>query len=155
MKKVLVASLMTLTFSVSAGWGNAPWSNNNNGPWGDDNGFIAHNPYDMFTPDWFSEEMDDMMDEFDLDNNGPWGNNGWNNNRGPWGNSNGPWNTQRWNNNGPWGNNGPWQNRNWNNGPWNNSRPFNFRTNSFGPMNNGPWNNNSAQQQTKPTEEKK
>ena len=133
MKKVITASLMVVALNASANFGSGPWGNNgwngNNG----NNGFIAHNPYSMLTPDWFSEEMDDMMDEFDSDNNMPWSNN-----RG----NNGPWNNQRWNNNGPWGgNNNPWQNRNWNQGPWGNSQPFNFRTNSFGPVNNGPWNN--------------
>ncbi|MDC9726583.1 MAG: hypothetical protein PSN35_01960, partial [Candidatus Thioglobus sp.] len=102
MKKIIATSLMVAALNASAGFGNGPWGNNgwNNNQ---DNGFIAHNPYSMFTPDWFSEEMDDMMDEFDFNNN---------NNRGPWGNNfsnNGPWNNN-FNNRGPWNNNGPWQN---------------------------------------------
>lgn len=142
MKRIITASLMVMAFNVSAGFGNGPWGNNgwNNANNTVNNGIIAHNPYSMFTPDWFSEEMDDMMDEFDTDNNTPWNNKNFNN-RGPWNNNNGPWNNRNWSNNGPWGNNGPWQNRNWNQGPWGNSQPFNFRNNSFGPMNNGPWNN--------------
>ncbi len=141
MKKIIATSLVVVALNASAGFGNGPWSNNgwNNNQ---DNGFIAHNPYSMFTPDWFSEEMDDMMDEFDFNNN---------NNRGPWGNNfnnNGPWNNN-FNNRGPWNNNGPWQNRNWNQAPWGNNQPFNFRNNSFGPMSNGPWNNTNTPTQTK------
>lgn len=126
-------SLITLALNASAGFGNGPWSNNG---WGNNvnNGFVAHNPYQLFTPDWFSEEMDDMMDEFDGDNTP------WNNNNGRWNNNN-PWNNRNFGNNGPWGNSTPWQNNNWNQAPWSNSQPFNFRNNSFGPMNNGPWNN--------------
>jgi len=135
MKKIITVSLLTLALNASAGWGggNSPW---NNGPWSgsnNNNGIIGNNPYSMFTPDWFSEEMDDMMDEFDSNNSGPWGNNGWSNN-GPWGGNNGPWNNRSFNN-GPWNNSGPWGN---NRGPWNNS---NFGNSPWG--NNGPWNNNS------------
>ena len=114
MKKIITISLLTLALNASAGWGgnNGPWGNNsfNNGPWGgsnNNNGIIGNNPYSMFTPDWFSEEMDDMMDEFDSNNSGPWGNSGWNNNS-PWGNrgfNNGPWNNNTWRNS-PWSNYG-------------------------------------------------
>jgi len=125
MRKIITVSLLTLSLNATAGWGgnNGPWGNNgwSNGPWGgSNNGVIGNNPYSMFTPDWFSEEMSDMMDEFDSNNSGPWGNNSWNNN-GPWG--------KRGFNNGPWGNNGPWNNSNFGNTPWGNH--------------NGPWNNNS------------
>ncbi|WP_138120016.1 hypothetical protein [Bathymodiolus heckerae thiotrophic gill symbiont] len=124
MKKMVSVSLMIVALNASANFGSGPWSNNgwNNGG-NSNNGFIAHNPHSMFTPDWFSEEMDDMMDEFDS-NNTPWSNNNNFNNQRPWSN-----------------NYSPTQNRNWNQGPWGNSQPFNFRNNSFGPMNNGPWNN--------------
>lgn len=131
MKKIITVSLLTLALNATAGWGgnNGPWGNSgwNNGPWGgsnNNNGMIGNNPYSMFTPDWFSEEMDDFMDEFDS-NDGPWGNNGWNNN-GPWGNRG-------------FGNNSPWGNQGFNNGPWNNS---NFGNTPWG-NHNGPWNNNS------------
>ncbi|SMN14911.1 hypothetical protein CRYPA_1048 [uncultured Candidatus Thioglobus sp.] len=135
MKKMVSVSLMIVALNASANFGNGPWSNN-----GWNNGFIAHNPYSMFTPDWFSEEMDDMMDEFDS-NNTPWRNNNNFNNQRPWNNNYGPMQNRNWNQ-GPWNNNSnPMQNRNWNQGPWGNSQPFNFRNNSFGPMNNGPWNN--------------
>ena len=123
MRKIITVSLLTLALNVTAGWGgnNGPWGNNgwSNGPWGgSNNGVIGNNPYSMFTPDWFSEEMSDMMDEFDSNNSGPWGNNSWNNN-GPWGN-NGPWNNSNFGNT-PWGNhNGPWNNNSWRNGPWSN-----------------------------------
>ena len=119
MKKVLAVSLMAASVSASAFWNNnAPWSGDGvwqNTPWGpryvEDNGFIGHNPHSMFTPDWFSEEMDDMMDEFDNDDDVP----PWVRNRGPWGGNTGPWNNAGpWNNRGPWGNAGPWSNR----GPW-------------------------------------
>ncbi len=55
-------SLMIVALNASANFGSGPWSNNgwNNGG-NSNNGFIAHNPHSMFTPDWFSEEMDDMM----------------------------------------------------------------------------------------------
>jgi hypothetical protein len=134
MKKIITVSLLTLALNATAGWGgnNTPWGNNgfNNGPWGgsnNNNGIIANNPYSMFTPDWFSEEMDDMMDEFDSNNSGPWGNNTpWNNNNfnnGPWNNSNfnnGPWNNSNFNN-GPWrGQTGPWNNNSFKNAPWSN-----------------------------------
>ena len=136
MKKVLAVSLMAASVSASAFWNNnAPWSSDGvwqNTPWGpryvEDNGLIGHNPHSMFTPDWFSEEMDDMMDEFDDDNDDvpPWVRN-----RGPWGN-NTPWGNRGWNNNGPWGNSGPWNNNRWNNrGPWGA---------------NGPWNRAPARQ---------
>jgi len=119
MKKIVSASLLMIALNTSAGFGNGPWSNNgwnnSNNSNNSNNGIIAHNPYSMFTPDWFSEEMDDMMDEFDS-NNTPFSNN-------------------------QFKNQGPWQNRNWNQGPWGNSQPFNFQNNSFGPMSNGPWNN--------------
>ena len=124
---------MTVALSASAGFGNGPWGNNGWGGNNINNGFIAHNPNSLFTPDWFSEEMDDMMDEFD-GNNTPWNSNGFNNN-GQWNNNNGPWNNRNF------GNNTPWQNNNWNQSPWGNSQPFNFLKNSFAPMNNGPWNN--------------
>ncbi|MEO1940397.1 MAG: hypothetical protein ABGX60_00845 [Candidatus Thioglobus sp.] len=139
MKKIVSASLLMIALNTSAGFGNGPWSNNGwNNSNNSNNGIIAHNPYSIFTPDWFSEEMDDMMDEFDS-NNTPFGNNQFNN-QGPWNNT-GPWQNRNWNQ-GPWSNNtGPWQNRNWNQGPWGNSQPFNFQNNSFGPMRNGPWNN--------------
>ena len=86
MKKIITVSLLTLTLNATAGWGgnSGPWGNSgwNNGPWGgNNNGIFGSNPYSMFTPDWFSEEMDDFMDEFD-NNDGPWGNQGFNN--GPW-----------------------------------------------------------------------
>jgi len=81
MKKMITVSLLTLALNATAGWGgnNSPWGNNgfSNGPWGgsnNNNGIFGSNPYSMFTPDWFSEEMDDMMDEFDSNNSGPWGN---------------------------------------------------------------------------------
>jgi len=136
MKKIVSASLLMIALNTSAGFGDGPWSNSG---WNNsNNGIIAHNPYSMFTPDWFSEEMDDMMDEFDS-NNTPFSNNQFNN-QGPWNNT-APWQNRNWNQ-GPWSNNtGPWQNRNWNQGPWGNSQPFNFQNNSFGPMSNGPWNN--------------
>ncbi len=118
MKKIITVSLLTLALNATAGWGgnNSPWGNNgfSNGPWGgsnNNNGIIGNNPYSMFTPDWFSEEMDDMMDEFDSNNNGPWGNQGFN--KGPWNNSgfgNSPWGNQT----------GPWNNNTWKNGPWSN-----------------------------------
>jgi hypothetical protein len=119
MRKIITVSLLTLALNASAGWGgnNNPWGNNgfSNGPWGgsNNNGIIGNNPYSMFTPDWFSEEMDDMMDEFDSNsnNNGPWGNQGFN--KGPWNNSgfgNSPWGSQT----------GPWNNNTWRNGPWSN-----------------------------------
>jgi hypothetical protein len=134
MKKIITASLMVVALNASAGFGNGPWGNNgwNNANNNVNNGIVAHNPYSMMTPDWFSEEMDDMMDEFDTGKNTPWNNKNFNNR--------GPWNNKNFNNRGPWSNNSPWQNRNWNQGPWGNSQPFNFRNNSFGPMNNGPWN---------------
>jgi hypothetical protein len=136
MKKIVSASLLMIALNTSAGFGNGPWSNNgwnnSNNSNNSNNGIIAHNPYSMFTPDWFSEEMDDMMDEFDS-NNTPFSNNQFKNQ--------GPWQNRNWNQ-GPWSNNtGPRQNRNWNQGPWGNSQPFNFQNNSFGPMSNGPWNN--------------
>ena len=114
MKKVLAVSLMAASVSASAFWNNnSPWSSDGvwqNTPWGpryvEDNGFIGHNPHSMFTPDWFSEEMDDMMDEFDNDDDVP----PWVRNRGPWGGNTGPWNNAGpWNNRGPWGYNGPRQ----------------------------------------------
>ncbi|MDG2395313.1 hypothetical protein [Candidatus Thioglobus sp.] len=145
MKKIITASLMVVALNASAGFGNGPWGNNgwNNANNNVNNGIIAHNPYSMMTPDWFGEEMDDMMDEFDIGNNTPWDNKTFNNR--------GPWNNKNFNNRGPWSNNNnPWQNRNWNQGPWGNSQPFNFRNNSFGPMNNGPWNyTNTPTTQTK------
>ena len=108
MKKIITVSLLTLTLNATAGWGgnSGPWGNSgwNNGPWGgNNNGIFGSNPYSMFTPDWFSEEMDDFMDEFD-NNDGPWGNQGFN--RGPWGNQG--------------FNRGPWGNQGFNNGPWRN-----------------------------------
>lgn len=135
MKKIITVSLLTLALNATAGWGsnNSPLGNNgwSNGPWGssnNNNGFIGNNPYSMFTPDWFSEEMSDVMDEFDSNNSGPWGDNSWNNNspwgsRGfnnsPWGNNN-PWNNSNFGNT-PWGNqNNPWSNNSWRNGPWGN-----------------------------------
>lgn len=136
LKKIITISLLTLALNATAGWGgnSSPWNNN---PWGgsnSNNGIFGNNPYSLFTPDWFSEEMEDMMDEFDSNNNGPWGNNGFNNS--PWNNNNfnnGPWNNKSFNNS-PWNNksfnNGPWNNKNFSNGPWAN-RGFN----------NGPWNN--------------
>jgi hypothetical protein len=131
MKKIITVSLMVVALNASAGFGNGPWGNNG---WNNvNNGIVAHNPYSMMTLDWFSEEMDDMMDEFDTGKNTPWNNNNFNNRN--------PWNNQNFNNRGPLSNNSPWQNRNWNQGPWGSSQPFNFRNNSFGPMNNGPWNN--------------
>ena len=73
MKKVLAVSLMVASVSASAFWNNnSPWGGDGvwqNTPWGpryvEDNGFIGHNPHSMFTPDWFSEEMENMVDEFD------------------------------------------------------------------------------------------
>ncbi len=134
MKRIITASLMTLAISASANYGNNPWGNNG---WGGNsnntnNGFVAHNPNSFFTPDWFSEEMDDMMDEFDT-NSTPWNSNGYNNR--PWNNNSGPWNSR--NQSGSV----PWQNNNWNQGLRGNSQPFNFRNNSFRPMNNAPWKN--------------
>jgi hypothetical protein len=140
MKKIITISLLTLALNATAGWGgnNNPWGNNsfNNGPWGgsnNNNGIFGNNPYSMFTPDWFSEEMDDMMDEFDSNNSGPWGNNGWNNNN--------PWGNRGFSNNGPWGNQGfnnsPWNNSNFGNSPWRNqASPWNNNT-----WKNSPWRN--------------
>ncbi len=141
MKKIVSASLLMIALNTSAGFGNGPWSNSG---WNNNNGIIAHNPYSMFTPDWFSEEMDDMMDEFDS-NNTPFSKNQFNN-QGPWNNT-APWQNRNWNHNST----SPWQNRNWNQGPWGNSQPFNFQNNSFSPMSNDPWNgaNKSTQPATK------
>ncbi|MDC0407354.1 hypothetical protein OAM82_01735 [Candidatus Thioglobus sp.] len=130
MKKIITVSLMVVALNASAGFGNGPWGNNG---WNNvNNGIVAHNPYSMMTPDWFSEEMDDMMDEFDT-NSTPWNSNGYNNR--PWNNNSRPWNSR--NQSGSV----PWQNNNWNQGFPGNSQPFNFRNNSFRPMNNAPWNN--------------
>ncbi len=131
MKKIITVSLLTLALNATAGWSgnNSPWGNNgwSNGPWGgsnNNNGIVGNNPYSMLTPDWFSEEMDDMMDEFDSNNSSPWGNKGFNN--GPWGNkgfrndswgNNTPWNNSNFGNS-PWGNNSPWNNNSWRNSPW-------------------------------------
>jgi hypothetical protein len=131
MKKMITVSLLTLALNATAGWGgnNSPWGNNgfSNGPWGgsnNNNGIFGSTPYSMFTPDWFSEEMDDMMDEFDSNNSGPWGNSTpWNNSNfgnSPWGNkgfSNGPWSNKGFSNN-------PWGNKGFSNGPWGNSTPW-------------------------------
>lgn len=96
MKKTLTITLLAMSLNASAfgGWNNAPWNGGYN-----NNGFIAHNPYSMFSPNWFREEMDDFVDEFDNNNNNSWsnrGNHSWNNNNynnGPWGNNfnNTPW----------------------------------------------------------------
>ncbi|WP_428087332.1 hypothetical protein [Candidatus Thioglobus sp.] len=131
MKKIITAALMIVALNVSAFFNNGPWTNNG---WNNtNNGFIEHNPYSMFTPDWFSEEMDDMVNEFD-NNNTPWSNNNFNNRRA-WNN---PGNNA--NNRNSWRGNNPWQNRNQNQVPWQNPQPLNMRNNSFGAMNNGPWN---------------
>ena len=118
---MITVSLLTLALNATAGWGgnNSPWGNNgfSNGPWGgsnNNNGIFGSNPYSMFTPDWFSEEMDDMMDEFDSNNSGPRGNKGFSN--GPWSNkgfSNNPWVNKGFSN-GPWGNSTPWSNYGYN-----------------------------------------
>lgn len=78
MKKIIALVLLTATLSVHAFWNNNNW---NNMPWGgsnyyghqNDNGIFGYNPYDFWDPRWYSEEMSNMVDEFD-DNNG-WGNN--------------------------------------------------------------------------------
>jgi len=121
MKKIITVSLLTLALNATAGWGgnNSPWGNNgwSNGPWGgsnNNNGIVGNNPYSMLTPDWFGEEVNDMMDEFDSNNSSPWGNKGFRN--GPWGN-NTPWNNSNFGNS-SWGNNSPWNNNSWRNSPW-------------------------------------
>lgn len=92
MKKILVMVFLTLSLSVSAFW------NNNNTPWGgfEDSGIFGFNPYNYWDPNWYSQEMNNMIDEFD-DNrynryNGynRYNNNGYNNpytrgNSSPWG----------------------------------------------------------------------
>ena len=111
----LTIVLLVFTFNVNAFWNNnnAPWSNNynnnafGNGGYRENNGFIAYNPFSTFSPDWFTEEMNDFADEFS--------NNGWNNNHY---NAYNPYNYNSWNRgNAPWGNNMPW-----NNAPWGNNR---------------------------------
>lgn len=75
MKKTLALILLTFALSVNAFWNNNNW---NNTPWGsnygyqNDNGIFGYNPYDYWNPRWYSEEMSNMIDEFD--DNG-WGNN--------------------------------------------------------------------------------
>jgi hypothetical protein len=100
MKKILAIAMLTLTMNANAFWNNnnMPWDggvNNYNGHnqgyrhngynqgygYQRNNGFIAHNPFSMFSPDWMQEEMNDFVDEFD--NNGRWGNN-----NNPWHNNN-------------------------------------------------------------------
>lgn len=107
MKKILLTILLTVSLNATAfgGWNNGPWNSGYN-----NNGFIDQNPFSMFSPDWFREEMDDFADEFN--NNNSWGNRGWGN-RG-------------WNNNRGWGNRG-WNNNNFNNMPWNNNTPWGNR----------------------------
>jgi len=92
MKKILATVLLAISLNVTAFWNNAPW----NGGY-QNNGFIAQNPFSTFSPDWFKEEMDDFVDEFNNNNN----NNSWNNR----GYRNGPWNNGNTNNNKPWNNN--------------------------------------------------
>lgn len=61
MKKIIAVSLLTLSLSSNAFWGN------NNG-YHNDNGIFGFNQYSFFDPRWYFEEAGNMMDEFD--NNG-------------------------------------------------------------------------------------
>ncbi|MBE8190060.1 MAG: hypothetical protein HAW58_04250 [Candidatus Thioglobus sp.] len=69
MKKILAIALLAFSLSAGAFWGNN-WGNNM--PWGgqQDNGIFGFNPYDYWDPSWYSQEMDNMIDEFDDNNYG-------------------------------------------------------------------------------------
>lgn len=105
MKKILTTLLLAMSLNVIAfgGWNNGPW---NSGGY-NNNGFIAYNPFSTFSPDWFQEEMNDFVDEFD--NNRGWGNRGNYHPRNNRNFNNGPWNNNNFNNM-PWGNNPFWNN---------------------------------------------
>lgn len=83
MKKIIIISLFALAFSSQA------FFNNNSQGWGNNNGFFGFNPYEYTDPNWYTEEMSDMFDEF---GNG-FGNNNNNNNNFYRGFSN-PYNSQ-------------------------------------------------------------
>ena len=118
MKKMIAIAAVAASLSANAFWNNNGYNGYNGYK---DNGFFGYNPYSVFTPNWFSEEMENMFDEFDGGNNyygprgnygpryygpnrygnnwmNPWNNNSWGNT--PWGNHNGPWNRSTWRNNG-------------------------------------------------------
>ena len=63
-KLVLLLLLMTsLGASAHSNWGNNWWGNND--WWGDDNGIFGFNPYEYWEPQWYFEEMENFVDEFD------------------------------------------------------------------------------------------
>lgn len=77
MKKTLLLILLTATLSANAfwnnnNWNNMPWGNSNSYGYQNDNGIFGYNPYDFWDPRWYTEEMGNMVDEFDNNN---WGNN--------------------------------------------------------------------------------
>ncbi len=111
MKKILAIGLLTASMGATAFWGgSAPWGNSYQ-----DNGIFGFNPYDYWNPNWYSQEMDNMIDEFD--DNGRGNSNGYN---GYGYNS-----PSRYPN--PYSGNTPWNNAPWGNG-YNRSAPI--RTNA-------------------------
>ena len=97
MKKMIAIAALAASLSANAFWNNNGYNGYNGYK---DNGFFGYNPYSVFTPNWFSEEMENMFDEFDGGNNyyGPRGNYGpryygpnryGNNWMNPWNNNNG------------------------------------------------------------------
>ncbi len=114
MKKILVIVAFTVSLGVNAFWNNnAPW--NSGYGYYQDNGIFGFNPYDYWDPNWYAQEMDNMIDEFDND-----GYNRYGYGYGPYRNYN-----RRHHGHMPWGGYG--YNRN----------PYA----DFGHMSNMPWSN--------------
>lgn len=65
MKKIITISLITISLSSNA------FFNNIDNNWGatngyqQDNGFFGYNPYELYDPRWYMEEMTNVMDTFD------------------------------------------------------------------------------------------
>jgi hypothetical protein len=88
MKKIITIMLFTVAFNSNAFWNgnnnnNYPWNNfgGNNAPWNsvnnfvEDNGIFGFNPYEYTNPQWYPQEMSNMLDEFDDEFGGNnWGN---------------------------------------------------------------------------------
>ena len=78
MKKLITIALLATSLSSNAFFNNNNGWNNNG--YQQDNGLFGYNPYELYDPRWYMEEMENMINEVDdkLNDNNNYSYNGYN-----------------------------------------------------------------------------